>query len=376
MAIDTAMLRASRRSWLDASEPRVGPWWLQWVWTLLFCAAMAAGFTVLGFLAFARDSEGAWRNLAGWAQWYGRNFVVTLTIGALIHIVFDLLLRTPSRREHVRRWRPWQRTLFFSGVPLLCVVVGWPLGVWLAGAGMHKWVTSLYGSNVLVGSLLLSLCLTVVFHHYFGVKAQQYAAEKRAAEAQLRLLQAQMEPHFLFNTLANVISLIDHDAPRAKAMLESFTDYLRSSLASLRVDDATVGSELALARSYLELLQTRMEDRLRFSIAADDAALRAHVAPLLLQPLVENAVHHGLEPKLEGGHVRVTARVQGGELVLQVSDDGLGLDAPPRRRTGAGVALANIRERLQARHGHAAGLTLAPAHPGTVATLRLPLETR
>ena len=167
-------------------------------------------------------------------------------------------------------------------------------------------------------------------------------------------------------------------------MLQSFTDYLRASLTTLRGDHSAVAQELALAQSYLELLQARMEDRLRFSITADDAARSQPLPPLLLQPLVENAVVHGLEPSIEGGSVRVSARVEGAHLVLDVQDDGRGPDAPVRRsgsggglgssRPGAGMALNNIRQRLVARYGPTATLSISATHPGTLARITLPLQ--
>jgi sensor histidine kinase YesM len=158
-------------------------------------------------------------------------------------------------------------------------------------------------------------------------------------------------------------------------MLEAFVDYLRASLTALRHDASPLERELALAEAYLRLLGTRMEDRLRFSIEADEAARRAPVPPLLLQPLVENAIRHGLEPKVEGGTVAVQARVVDGRtLVLQVRDDGLGPDAATSATSGHGVALDNIRQRLRSRYGDEASLDLQPAHPGTCATLRLPVE--
>ena len=198
-----------------------------------------------------------------------------------------------------------------------------------------------------------------------------------------------MEPHFLFNTLANVLTLIEHDTPKARQMLEAFTDYLRASLAGLRRDECPLGDELDLADAYLRLMQVRMEDRLQFTITADDSARRALLPPLLLQPLVENAVLHGLEPKLQGGTVRVAAQVQQSEtgpcLVVTVSDDGLGLGASSH--VGAGVALRNTRQRLTSRYGNAAtldvqaqGQTQAQVQTqeqgfGTRATLRLPLSS-
>jgi two-component sensor histidine kinase len=371
MKIDRAVLADSWHSWVsNDNRPRAGPWWLQWLWTGLFCASLALPFTVLGFLASARHAA-AWRDMSGWAYWYGKNLIVCLTIGAIIHVLFDTSRRLFATPERVCAWKPWQRTLFFSGTPLLGVAIGWPLGLTLAGADIVAWFGSPHGANIVVGSVLVSLSITFLFHHFFAAKAHQAQAEKRATEAQLRLLQGQIEPHFLFNTLANVTSLIDHDTVKAKRMLESFTDYLRSSLTSLRRDDATLGSELDLVQAYLGVLKTRMEDRLQFSIDADPALRAAHLPPLLLQPLVENAIHHGIEPKVEGGRVRVSARLDGPTLVLEVADDGLGLDAPPRR-AGSGLALVNLRERLRTQYGERATLTLGHARPGTLATLRLP----
>jgi two-component sensor histidine kinase len=376
MQIDRNVLKASWQSWINSSLEPSGPWWLQWVWTFLFCAALAVFFTVLGFLTYARGSIGAWRNLPGWAEWYGRNLVVTLTIGCIIHLMFDAARHSFARPARLRQWKGWQQTLFFSGVPLLGTAIGWPLGVWVAGGPMQEIRIGPDLANTIVGVLLLSMLMTFVFHQFFAMKNRQLSAERRATEAQLRLLQGQIEPHFLFNTLANVQALMDHDLPKARAMLEAFTEYLRGSLTQMRRDDSVLGMELDLAETYLRLLQGRMDDRLRFSISADDAARRVPLPPLLLQPLVENAVVHGLEPQLDGGSVQVHARVDGSRLVLQVRDDGRGLGAAPRpgARAGNGVALQNIRERLLSRYGTRASLQLQAADPGTLATLTLPIE--
>jgi two-component sensor histidine kinase len=377
MQINHAVLAASWRAWIsNDNRAPAGPWWLQWLWTLLFCAGLAVPFTVLGFLAFA-GGESAWRNLPGWAYWYGKNFVVCLTVGVVVHLLFDLtrwLFASPTR---IKAWRPWQRAVYFSAVPMLGVALGWPLGVTLSGNNVWSWFASPNGANIILGTVLMSLVLTFVIYQFFAIKTRQLDAERRASEAQLRLLQAQIEPHFLFNTLANVSALMDDDAPKAKLMLESFTDYLRSSLGSLRHGQATLGSELELARNYLALLKTRMEDRLQFTIESDASLAGARLPALLLQPLVENAIHHGLEPKVEGGHVKVCARRERDVLVLEVADNGLGVTASaptPRRRKGAGMALSNLRERLQTQYGARATLSLTPSHPGTLATLRVPFE--
>ena len=367
-----AFLRASARSWVSNDLDRVGPYWLQWVWTLLFSAVLAVGFTALGYVLFGH--RGAMTSVAGLLTWYGKNLVVCLVVSGLIHLLYDVLGRLVGGPAAIRRWADWQRTLFFGGVPTLGVLIGWPLGVMLAGGELNRWLSGENGRSIVLMSLGIGLGLTFFFHHWFSAKARQYHAEKRATEAQLKLLQAQIEPHFLFNTLANVQSLMDHDLPKARQMLASFTDYLRASLKTLRRDDSAVADELELARSYLELLQARMDDRLRFDIDADEAARQQPLPPLLLQPLVENAVVHGLEPSIEGGRVSVSARVQGGRLVLEVLDDGHGPEAPPSgARRGNGVALQNIRERLLARYGERARLSIEPAHPGTRARIELPL---
>jgi hypothetical protein len=207
-------------------------------------------------------------------------------------------------------------------------------------------------------------------------RLRQQRLRHEALEARLRLLQGQIEPHLLFNTLANVQSLMDYDPPRAKRMLETFSGYLRAGLSQLRATDSTLGAELDMARSYLGLMQIRMEERLHIRIEASEAARGAAMPTLMLQPLVENAIHHGLEPKLDGGSVTVRAEVRAGRLHVAVADDGLGLDVPSRRlRPGAGMALANLRSRLQTRFGTDASLTLrAGAAGGTEAVLDLPYE--
>jgi sensor histidine kinase YesM len=185
----------------------------------------------------------------------------------------------------------------------------------------------------------------------------------------------------MFNTLGTVLSLIDVDTARARQMLEAFIDYLRNSLGKLRTSDSTLGDELDLAQAYLSLMQHRMGDRLDFAIDVSDPALRqAAMPPLLIQPLVENAIQHGLECKVEGGKVLVAARREGDSLVVDVTDDGLGQCVTPVRRTGPpgnGVALKNLRERLAARYGANAALELdIRPDAGARASLRIPIDAQ
>ena len=203
---------------------------------------------------------------------------------------------------------------------------------------------------------------------------QMATAARLLAEAQLRALQAQIEPHFLYNTLANVVSLIDGQPLDAKRMLERFIDYLRASLAASRAGSATLGAELDLAASYLDVLGVRMGERLRWRIEAIDACRALPIAPMLIQPLVENAVMHGLEPKVDGGEIVLRAAIDEGVLRVEVRDSGRGLVAAPPR-PGGGVGLSNLRERVRQLHGPGARLELLD-NPGggVVARLLLPLS--
>ncbi len=374
MALDRALLRASWRSWYANDLRVVGPGWLQWLWTSIFSCAIGLGFFMLG-LGFSLMGSSRWPSAAGLWRWFMANMGIALTIGFTIHAMFWVLQRILGG-DRIRGFSNPMRGLFFGGVPLVGTMIGWPLGAWLVGT--RSWFP-LDRPATIVASFVIALLLCFIFYFHFDSKARQIEAEKRAAEAQLRLLQGQMEPHFVFNTLATVLGLMDAgDTPRARQMLEAFIDYLRASLGKLRSGDSTLGDELAMAEAYLSLMQHRMGERLAFDIALEDETLRrAALPPLLLQPLVENAIHHGLEPKVEGGRVRVSVRRDGPRLVIEVADDGLGATATAARRAGTqgnGVALANLRERLASRYGNDASITLdLRPDAGARATLQLPL---
>jgi hypothetical protein len=371
MQLNRPLIKASWTAFWGAGVP-VGPYWLQLCWTALFSAALAVPFTVMGFVMFG-SGHGAWRNVPGWVQWYGRNLVVALCIGFMVQLLF-VLWRALLGAARIEALEGWRRTVFFSGTPLIGAALGLPVGMWLQGGGVawHR----IDDPNTLAGMVLLSLLTTLVLHFFWRARSRELMAQARATEAQLRLLQAQIEPHFLFNTLAHVQCLMDEDIPAAKQMLETFTDYLRASLGQLRHADSSLGAELEMAESYLRLLQTRMGERLRFSITASAQARTAVLPPLLLQPLIENAIHHGLEPKVEGGTVSLSATVQGGRLTVHIEDDGLGLDAPRRRvnSNNNGMALENIRARLLTRYGDDAALALQALPVGTLAILTLPFK--
>lgn len=207
-------------------------------------------------------------------------------------------------------------------------------------------------------------------------KLKVVSGEKQLVQAQMRMLQAQIEPHFLFNTLANIQSLISRSPERASLMMDNFIAYLRQSLSASRAQEGTVQQEIDLLRHYLELIKIRMGDRLQFAFDVDPTLGPAPMAPMLLQPLVENAIKHGLEPKVEGGRVDVRIareRADGGEQMrLTVRDNGLGF-GEHADSAGTGVGLANLRERLNVLYDGRATLTVADAQPGTEIVIRVPL---
>lgn len=226
---------------------------------------------------------------------------------------------------------------------------------------------------VLVGLMLLLSERRIARETAAARQQEQLAdAARLLAEARLRALQAQIEPHFLYNTLANVLSLIGPQPQQAAHMLTRFIDYLRASLAASRADTSTLGFECDLVRAYLDVLAVRLGTRLRWRLALDPACAALPIAPMLLQPLVENAIMHGIEPKLAGGEIVVRVYRQAERLCIEVSDSGVGLHNAPAR-PGGGVGLSNLRERLQQLYGTDAQLQLFDNQPcGVTARLLLP----
>ncbi len=205
--------------------------------------------------------------------------------------------------------------------------------------------------------------------------AEAESLKRQVVEARMAAMQAQVEPHFLFNTLASIDHLIETDPPRASLMQKNLIALLRASMPTLREANAQgtrdLGQELAVIRPYLEILKVRMEDRLQTEINVPEGLHSAAFPPMMLQSLVENAIKHGLEPKAEGGLLSVRAEVLHGKLAVTVADTGLGFGKAPTAGTGTG--LSNIRERLQLLYGNKAQVKITENQPsGTVVTLTVP----
>jgi len=222
---------------------------------------------------------------------------------------------------------------------------------------------------------LLTFALEVYRRELVSTEAAQQAAvdqaafEREVTASRLQVLQAQIEPHFLFNTLANVRRLYDTDRDAGRAMLEHLTRYLAVALPEMRAADATLGRDAELLAAYLEIQQIRMGRRLVFAVDIPAALSDSPVPPMLLLTLAENAVKHGINPSPHGGSIRVSAHAEAGRLVLTVADSGVGF----RPGSGSGTGLANIRARLAAQFGAAAELALRNNELGGVtATIVLP----
>ncbi|HWW08011.1 sensor histidine kinase [Collimonas sp.] len=317
------------------------------------------------------------------------NLVFSLCIGMLAMVLIE-----GGRYLFWRNTTP--RKVHFLAFILLAAGIAQFLGIrlasWLLGLPTDNFSMYMNLSGLGLIILTVSVCVgaTLFFWNLSTLaelrnqaaieRARTVAVEKQALQAQLQMLQAQIEPHMLFNTLATLQSLITLDAPRAQQMLDQLIHFLRASLSSSRIEQTTLAQEFGLMEAYLELMSLRMGSRLSFDLQLPAALRDTVIAPMLLQPLVENAIKHGLEPKIEGGRVEVAARRQGQLLLLDVSDTGLGLaaEALPQAASHAGnlghIGLSNIHERLQALYGPQASLTLKPKLPhGVIAQLQLPI---
>jgi len=199
-------------------------------------------------------------------------------------------------------------------------------------------------------------------------RINRLASDKEALEANLRLLQAQIEPHFLFNTLSNILSLIDTDPAKGKSMLMDLISYLRTSLSRTLPETTTLGQEMEAVEAYLNIQRIRLGDRLNFTIEVPDNLAQQPFPPMLLQPLVENAVKHGLEPKVEGGSIRITAVKNGESIRIEVADTGLGISS----FNPSGVGIANVRERIKLIYGEKGFLLLEQNQPdGVIAVIEV-----
>jgi len=320
--------------------------------------------------------------LPGWQASWGVLFVRMTFVGCVQLLVFGLFERRPARLPRwLARW-----SLQVAGVALVvpfAVAIAYSLTTF--GDAVH-WTQDEdrlggFGLITAVGILLTPwIAMSALYRHISGEAQRQALAfdlerseyERNALDARLRLLQAQVEPHFLFNTLANVRELVDSGSPQASVVLGSLIAYLRAAVPRLHEPATTLAQEVDLVRAYLEVMHMRMPDRLQFTLNIDPAASMLICPPMTLSTLVENAVRHGIDPSEEGGRIEVRVRVRDGRCRAEVIDTGVGLRPSS---DGLGTGLSTLRERLQLAFGGDAQLRLVALEPhGVCAELDFPAQ--
>ncbi len=330
------------------------------------------------------------------------NLVFSLCIGLSIQALIELgrlglaawLLRRRRDRgisgddDEAALENSWPGWVLMVPWILLSVAIGYVGGSVVAGAltGQQHLQGLFFGSSLrplaIIATLVLAVSLGTSYLFYVrgrlaAIEVLAEAARRSAAETQLKLLQSQLEPHMLFNTLANLRVLIGLDPPQAQAMLDRLIAFLRHTLAATRSERHTLADEFGALSDYLALMGVRMGARLQPRFELPPELSGTMVPPLLLQPLVENAIKHGLEPKVEGGRLEVQARRVGADrLQLRVRDTGVGLSAAPPA-AGSRFGLSQVQQRLAALYGSSALFSLQPAADadgGAEVLIELPME--
>jgi len=307
--------------------------------------------------------------LAGWLYYFVEQLAVGGCIFAFVAVAVLLSAKTTARKH---------------ALLLLAIVLGALAGELLLMLRLPP-PPGTSVAAVLVSRVARWLVVAGLAYLYFAFRRQAAEAaakvhqnelqrielDRQMSEARLHLLRSQVEPHFLFNTLANVQQLYRTDPGRGRKMLASFVAYLRTALPQMRHDETTLRHEIELARTYLDVLQVRMGERLKVTCDVPDELAGLAFPPLALSTLTENAIKHGLNPLPEGGAIEISARIEGRQLKVGVADTGAGL----RASGGTGAGIANLRARLAALYGDAANLVLeANAPRGIRATIAVPVK--
>lgn len=325
--------------------------------------------------------------MPGWEDSYVVLFRRLFFIALTATLAFGLFERWPARMpRRIARWV----------VQVVAVAIMIPLAVWLAyfattqAGAVPFWQDKErllgFGFMTFMGLLLAPwMAVSALIGQINGAAQRQALAfelerselERQALDARMRLLQAQVEPHFLFNTLANVRELVDSGSAQASVVLGSLIAYLRAAVPRLHDPATTLEQELDLVRAYLEVMHMRIPDRLQYVLHADEAVLALHCPPMALLTLVENAVRHGIDPAEEGGRIEIRVTLRQHRCLAQIVDTGVGLRSTDNGLgNGMGTGLATLRERLQLVFGDDAQLRLSPHLPhGVCAELEFPART-
>lgn len=302
--------------------------------------------------------------------WFSRFWVFAVTAGTIL-VTAVVVLNAAGRAG---RENPAVAVVAVVAAVVVAAVTRYTIGATPAEEGavfmLLIFISWLAAGAVLVAGYVFFLRAQAAHAEAAAAQLRRDALETQSLAARLRLLQAQVEPHFIFNTLSNVRRLCQSDAAAGRAMLTQLARYLRAALPRMRENEARLADEIELVSAYLGVQKVRMGERLQVAIDVAAPLLEARVPPMMLATLVENAIKHGIAPLAEGGSISISAQRNKGSLVIAVLDTGRGFAA----ESGTGVGLANIRARLAALYGGRAALRLeANAPRGVVATLELPL---
>lgn len=327
---------------------------ISYAMTAVFCLAIASLLWIIGATST-----------------FGQSALVSFSIG--MSVMSAVAFLEPLLKRHL--------PLYMS--PILSSVIGLVVGLIIAGIGItgNPW----FFFSVEQATLALGVFFSVLGYIVMSTRdrvfklsaelaqtqANEAAAAQKMAETELRLLQAQIEPHFLFNTLSNITSMIHTNPEAAEQTLNNLSTLLRNSLRQTREPLTTLGEELRVLRAYLDIQKIRMGDRLQYDIDAPADLSSMPIPPLLLQPLVENAISHGIEPAIKGGHVDILVEQKEAVVQLTVRDTGIGIVSD---KASNGTGLRNVRERLQVLYKNQATLKLMENTPqGVIVELQLPL---
>jgi LytS/YehU family sensor histidine kinase len=332
-------------------------------------AATVVGFSLVVALALGIARGGGWLQQLVYAEAIGLCIWACIDFGRL-------LFRLDADSHWPVGWRA--AVLLLGGV-----IFGYVAGTWIGDLYCGCSTFELWRSSArsFASYLIFSIAISAAISYFFLSRSKDQrrlrqiaTAQRDAADAQLKLLESQLEPHMLFNTLANLRVLIGTDPARAQTMLDHLNAFLRATLSGSRAAWHPLGAEFARVADYLQLMQVRMGERLQMRLDLPAALAALPVPPLLLQPLVENAIKHGLEPHVAGGRIEVSAERVGDALILRVRDDGAGLGAGDGN--GAQFGLDQVRRRLATIYGATATFELAGAGAGggACATIRLPFS--
>lgn len=348
------------------SSTRIAELWPDTLSGALRAIAIAAVFWALAATLLYLLSPG----LDTWPRLLVFHESVGMTMVACV-----LLLR---RTRAFSQFRPMTRWLL-TGV--VAIPTGFVVGHQFAFLMLGEPLRMVGYLSVSLIPVLFTLLVGGVGLHYYATREQlateaaaRSEAQRLAVDAQLRLLRAQLEPHMLFNTLANLRSLVREDVDRAESMIDQLIVYLRSALAASQTESVALSREFAQLRAYLDIMSLRMGPRLTYTLDLPPELEATTVPPMLLQPLVENAIKHGLEPKVGPGSIEVVARATAVGIEIRINDSGLGLpaheeDGPAARPASTSYGLQHVRDRLHAVYGPAARLSLERRRPGGVSAL-------